>query len=391
LTTLKDDLANMTAAKQATEQQMLGLETRYKNVAEEHQKRAAAAEADKRTVINERDEKIAAKDQEIATLRGEKNQAQVELEQEKDARAKERKQLQEENLRLTLINDKLREELDEVKKESFEVGDGVITRVEYAANLVWINLGDADFLKPRMTFSVYSKDTPGVGRTPADVKGKIEVTRVTQPHLAEAKMIDEDPLRPIAPGDIIYTPLWSPGRPEKFAIVGKIDLDNDGRSDRDLFKQELAVRGAEITIEVDDEGVRHPSEDAQITEATKFLIIGSIPDPANFADAEQRQKAIKVGQEYKSLTNEARQHGVRIVTLSDFLAYIGFKPKQRLFVPGKSPYNLKSGTSSTGVESANRDTTSSGNVSGLYSNQKSKAVAAPTSSGQTSKLFGGNK
>jgi hypothetical protein len=382
---LKADLASRTAAQQATEQQLLALETRYRNIADNHDKAKGAAEADLRKTVNERDEKFAAKDQEIASLRSQYNQAQVELEQEKDARAKERKQLQDENLRLTLINDKLREELDDIKKESFEVGDGIIARVENAANLVWINLGDADFLKPRQTFSVYSKDTPGVGRTSADVKGKVEVTRVLDPHLSEAKIIEQDTFRPMAPGDIVYTPLWSPGRAEKFAVVGFIDLDNDGQNDRELFHQEMAVRGAELADEVDDDGERTGSG---INETIKFLILGKIPDIANIANDEEREKAKKVLEHLQEMRQEARQHGIRIVTMNDFLAYIGYKPKRRLFKPGQAaPYNLKSGAASAAVDQPLGDISSSGNVSGSYN--KSKSLPPQTSSGQTSKLFGG--
>jgi len=383
--TLKATLDSETKSKLATEQQLLALETRYRNMADEHQRARATAETELRKTVNERDEKINAKDQEIANLRGQYNQAQVELEQEKEARAKERKQLQDENLRLTLINDKLREELDEIKKESFEVGDGYIARVENAAKLVWINLGDADFLKPRMTFSVYSKDTPGVGRTPADVKGKVEVTRVLDAHLSEAKMIEEDPFRPMAPGDIVYTPLWSPGRAEKFAVVGTLDLDGDGQSDRELFHQEMAVRGAEISDEVDDDGERTGSG---INETTKFLILGSIPDIANIANDDDRAKAQKISGHLKDMRQEARLHGIRIVPLSDFLNYIGYKPKRRLYRPGvDTKYNLKAGAASTAVNQPLGDISSSGQVSGSFS--RTKTTQPQTSSGQTSKLFGG--
>jgi hypothetical protein len=385
LDTAKADLASKTAALQTTEQQMLGLQTRYSGIADDHGKARTAAEGDLRKTVNERDEKLAAKDQEIGALRQQFNQSQVELEQEKEARAKERKQLQDENLRLVAINDKLRSELDEIKKESFEVGDGLIATVDNTSRLVWINLGDADFLKPRMTFSVYGKDTPGVGRTPADIKGKIEVTRILDPHLAEAKMIEEDIYRPMAPGDIIYTPLWSPGRAERFAVVGKLDLDSDGISDRELFRGEMAVRGAEIADEVDDDGNR---TGAGINESIKFLILGSIPDISNIANKDEEAKAQRIIDGFKDMDKEARLHGVRTVTLSDFLNYIGYKPKRRLFRPGQErPYNLKAGAASTGVNQPLGDISSSGQVSGSFS--KSKTTQPQSSSGQTSKLFGG--
>lgn len=387
LDTAQAELKSKTDQLAISEQERLALEKRYRDIADAHQRARAAAEADLRGIINDRDEKLAAKDQEIATLRAQYNQSQVELEQEKEARAKERKQLQDENQRLVAINDKLREELDEIKSESFDVADGVITTVDNVSRLVWINLGDLDFLKPRMTFSVYSKDNPGVGRNAADIKGKIEVTRVLNAHLSEAKMIEEDPFRPIAPGDLIFTPLWSPGSVERFAVVGMLDLDNDGQNDREMFHQEMKVRGAIISAEVDDDGERLGEP---IDERTKFLILGKIPDLTEIVNAEERDKAQKIIGHLKDMRSEARQHGVRVVTLSDFLAYIGFKPKRRLFRPGQETgYNLKAGAASTAVNEPLGDISSSGQVSGAFT--KTKTTQPKTSSGQTSKLFGPGK
>uniref|UniRef100_A0A7C4QPU6 BRCT domain-containing protein n=1 Tax=Schlesneria paludicola TaxID=360056 RepID=A0A7C4QPU6_9PLAN len=384
LDTALAELNSKTTQLAASEQERLALEKRYRDIADAHQKARATAEADLRTLVNERDEKLAAKDQEIASLRAQYNQAQVELEQEKEARAKERKQLQDENLRLVAINDKLREELDEIKAESFDVADGLITNVDNVSRIVWINLGDLDFLKPRMTFSVYSKDSPSVGRTAADIKGKIEVTRILNAHQAEAKMIEEDPFRPMAPGDLIFTPLWSPGSTERFAVVGKLDLDRDGQNDRELFHQEMKVRGAEISAEVDDDGERLGGP---IDERTKFLILGAIPDLSEIVNAEERDKAQKIIGHLKDMRNEARLHGVRVVTLSDFLAFIGYKPKRRLFRPGQeTTYNLKAGAASASVNQPLGDITSTGQVSGAFT--KTKTTQQKTSTGQTSKLFG---
>lgn len=384
LDTATSEREKLSATLQTTQKELLALQTRYAGNTDEHQKARAQAEADKRKVIDEVNERIEAKDKEIAQLRTDYNETQVLLEQEKESRAKERKQLQDEIANLTKINERLREELDEIKRESFEVADGLIRRVDNTARMVWIDLGDADFLKPRMTFSVYAKDTPGVGRSTADIKGKIEVTRIIDPHLAEAKMIEEDIFRPMAPGDIIYTPLWSPGRPERFAVVGVVDLDGDGKSDRELFHQEMAVRGAEIADEVDDNGDR---TGGGINESIKFLILGAIPDISNVTLDEERTKLQKVMDNLSEMRKEARMHGVRIIPLNDFLAYIGYKPKRRLFRPGQDrPYNLKAGAASTAVNEPLGERASSGQVSGSFS--RSKTLPPQTSSGTTSKLFG---
>jgi hypothetical protein len=91
---------------------------------------------------------------------------------------------------------------------------------------------------------------------------------------------------------------------------------------------------------------------------------------------------------YKTLVSEARQRGVRLVNLDDFLAYIGYVPKRRLFLPGdpNNRFNLKAGARSASIEEPMGDRTSSGQVSGAYS--RNRRLKQPSASGQTSKLFG---
>ena len=50
-------------------------------------------------------------------------------------------------------------QLEDVKKETFEVADGEITWVNQRNGTVWINLGRADSLGRQTSFSVYAADT----------------------------------------------------------------------------------------------------------------------------------------------------------------------------------------------------------------------------------------
>ncbi|HET6424352.1 MAG TPA: hypothetical protein VFG20_11750, partial [Planctomycetaceae bacterium] len=184
----------------------------------------------------------------------------------------------------------------------------------------------------------------------------------------------------------VFTPLWSPGRAEKFAAVGIIDMDGDGKSDRDLFHAEMAVRGADIATEVTDKGERVPP-DARIDESYKFLILGKIPDPNDAITPEEKSIATAIMSHHKEMRDEARLHGIRVVNVSEFMDYIGYKPKQRLFRPGEDrPFTLKAGAASTGVNESLGDRASSGQTGGNYS--RNKSLPAPTAAGQNSKLFG---
>lgn len=369
-----------------TQNKLVALQNQYQAMVDEHQQAAAQANADLEGLVAEKREIVEAKDRQIAQLQQDLSNALLDLEREQEAHEADNRQREAELAKLAKINDSLRERLDHVTKHSFEVADGEIRWVDHNNGVVWINLGEADKLQVRTSFSVYAKSHQGVGRGPEDIKGTIEITKLLGPHLAEARYFQDDIYRPISEGDPIYTPLWSPNQVLNFSFVGLIDLDNDGRSDRPRLRDIVEATGARIDNEVDDEGNLTGNG---IDVDTKFLVIGAIPDPAESPSTE-REAIQRIHQQLETLRKEARLQGVRIVSLNQFLDYIGYTSSRRVWVPGTEvPWALKSGARSPAVNEAITGRTSSGQTSGVY-NQRGR-VRQPTSSGQTSKLYGGNR
>jgi hypothetical protein len=369
------------------------LERRYDVQVKTQQDGRSKAEGDLATSIKNKDEEVRAKQKTIDELRQSVNEAATELENEKTARATETKKLAEDIARQTLTIQKLYDQIDEITKTSFEVPDGLVRWVDNQNGRVWINLGEADNLPKRMTFSVYTKNHNGVARGSEDIKGAIEVTRIIDAHTAEARIIKDDLYQPITKGDPIFTPIWSPGRKENFSFVGIIDLDGDGKSDRLKLHELVAAAGATIDNEVDDDGKRirytkfpndfvdHGEGVSGIDVNTKFLVIGQIPDITLAAKDEDKERITRILEKLKQLRAEALQQGVRIVNLNDFLSWIGYQPQRRLYVPGaEKGYSLKAGMREAPVDKV------SGQVSDAISGNK--RVKPATSSGAVSPVFG---
>jgi conjugal transfer/entry exclusion protein len=169
-------------------------------------KAQSKAESDKRDVISVQDERLKSKQDELDKVKQDNNTLTADLAAEKELAEKTLKSKNNEIAQLENRIELLREKLNDSEKLSFEIADGLVQRVDNSAKLVWINLGSDDFLKPRMTFSVYSKENHGVGRGAEDIKGKIEVTRILGSHISEARILDEDLFRPMVANDLIYTP-----------------------------------------------------------------------------------------------------------------------------------------------------------------------------------------
>jgi len=362
------------------------------------------ADKDKTTADSTHKEELAKKNADLAEYRREFAALQAEYDEYKAGAEKAKKDADTRISNLLTINKKLASELDEKTRTSFDQPDGQIRLVDSNSKKVWISLGEAEGIKPRTTFSVYRKTNSGVGRGTVkgavgaeDIKGSIEVTRVLEAHLSEARILTEDIYRPMAKGDPIYSPLWSSSHDEAFSVIGIVDLDGDGKDDRDLFREIVSTAGATIDNDVDDKGVLRVNgkleDKPKITERTKFLVIGKIPDIAESADAEEIATIQKILGYRKDLQDAATERGVRVVSMGDFLNYIGYKSQRRLFVPGSDvPYNLKSGSHSTGVgESSGSSRTSSGATSGAYSGDKATKPKTNARSDGSSKVFRGGK
>lgn len=332
---------------------------------------------------NSHSEEVKKKDEEIADLRKTKDAIQQKADEDAEAAQKKIKDLDSRIASLTNRNNQLTGELDKKTRVSFEKENGVIRWLDPVGRKVWVSLGEADGLKPRTTFSVYKKMNSGVGRGTEkgeiggeDIKGAIEITRVLEAHLSEGRILSEDLYSPIAKGDPIYSPLWSSAHGEAFSIVGIMDLNGDGKDDRDLLEQAVATAGAVIDNDVSVDGIlriyKKEELKPRMNEKTKFLVLGKMPEVADVVDVE-REALMKMHGFKKDLEDMARERGVRVLGMGDFLNYIGYKSQQRLFVPGdNAKYNLKSGAASAAVgETIGGSRVNSGNTSGAYSGDKS--------------------
>ncbi|MEZ5943367.1 MAG: hypothetical protein R3C18_18380 [Planctomycetaceae bacterium] len=348
------------------------------------------SEKQRQDKVLEQNEILTAKDDEIEKLANQYRQTLVEKEQIGDELKRVRKEKDEEIAQLVERVVFLTNRLAKIENISFEIPDGEVVRVISGSNgKVWINLGELDGLRRQTSFSVYVSNHDGMARENRDVKAKIEVIEVLEDHLSVARIIWEDESRPIKDGDPIYTPLWTAGQKEYFAFVGGIDINGDGKSDRELLRGLLANVGAVIDLEIDDHGERVPA-DGQMSVRTKFLVLGDIPDPVDVPsfETERRAEIAKIQAEYKDLEEQALRTGIRVVHLSDFLTWAGISPQERLFLPGdERGFVLKSGAHSQGVgEEVGSSRLSSGQVSDFYNK---RSTGQKVSEGQNSAIFGG--
>jgi hypothetical protein len=191
--------------------------------------------------------------------------------------------------------------------------DGRIVQVSQRLGTVWVNLGSADGLKPRITFGVYPRKEGETITGPP--KASIQITSVANEHLAEAQITRDESSDPILPQDWIYSPAWRQGLRDHFAIAGFIDMDGDGKSDEESLRRLISLNGGEIDATLLPDG----SLTGEIEPDTLYLIVGKSPDPALVG-----AKAVDT---YRRFVDRAVESGLKRLTLSELLNQMGWRPE----------------------------------------------------------------
>ncbi|HUG66154.1 MAG TPA: hypothetical protein VMM76_00275 [Pirellulaceae bacterium] len=262
---------------------------------------------------------------------------------------------------------KQKETITELRDEPFEAPDGRVAWVNQESRTVWVNLGMADGLRRQTTFSVYDHDAmnvaPGAGgkigddeeasrRKIDERKGMIEITRVIDQHLAEARIVDDYTADPILPGDQIFSPAWKPGRKVRFALVGFMDIDGDARSDRDLVRNIISAGGGLIDAEVHDDG----AVEGELSANTRYLVRGTPPDGSDAT----------LMKEYTDMIGQSETLGIEQINLHKLLDLMGYKAEVKTIGLGKhaDPSQFKA------EPEGGRARTSTGSVSDLFEERR---------------------
>jgi hypothetical protein len=293
---------------------------------------------------------------------------------------------------LIVLTQRAREQED----TSFEREDGRLVFVDQSSLTGSIDLGSRDELRVGTTFSVYRKNNSGVGRrSNEDIKGKIEVIKITGDHNAVVRIVDQLAGNPLAKEDPIYSPIFSSGQKLEIAVAGLLDFDGNPGGDRDEFIRLVSGANAKIAIQISDEANLVDQNLNELTEAdpigtlitekTRFLVIGDLGETNQTQDSVKQALYQKMQQNASKMKNAALNHGVHVISLSSFLEYVGYSRKNIAFTTGnKFPGFLTNGGLSPSVSSEPRRASSLGSVSGLYFKPGRKPSE---SNGATSALY----
>lgn len=231
----------------------------------------------------------------------------------------------------------------EVKENPFAFDQPLGKILRRKGNVVEINLGSSDNVKPGLTFSVQPSDTPerglnsrmkmvrGPDGTPVAMvipKGMIEVIEVLGPNSSQCRITSEaNTIRDgILTGDVLYNSAWRKGGADHVALYGIFDLDGDGIDDIRQLARDLTKMGVVVDAYYDLEQKKWVGN---ITERTIYAVEGIMP--FKVIQAGESPGIVTAKGAVRSALEEARKlskdKGSKVVKMRDFFPRVGYKAK----------------------------------------------------------------
>ena len=139
------------------------------------------------------------------------------------------------------------------KEDVMGKAGGRVTYVNYGDNSVRVNVNRSQGVRPLMRFSIFDKNAAGI--TSEKPKATVELIKVGDPQAGEsdsqARIIKTfNPSDPIRYNDLIYSVGWSYDHPQRFDLIGKIDVNRDGRDDRAELIRMIEASGGIIEFDL---------------------------------------------------------------------------------------------------------------------------------------------
>lgn len=216
----------------------------------------------------------------------------------------------------------LREQVEKTETH-LEASNGRILFADYTRGEVRTTLSRNQGAREQMIFTVFDKNAPGI---PSDrPKGSIQLIQVGNNGSIGRIVSTEQTINPIAVGDQLYSPAFS-AEPRLFALIGKIDIDQDGRDDREDLKRMIRSTGGDISYDLPPAGFGE--ESGELTPLTSWYVIDErLPlrvgaEVASGAPPEEIQAFEKKKTDALKL---ARQAGVRAISIERLLSMLNYR------------------------------------------------------------------
>ncbi|WP_152054062.1 hypothetical protein [Tautonia marina] len=202
--------------------------------------------------------------------------------------------------------------------------DGYVTFVDYTTRRIRTNLTRSMGARPQMILSVFDADAPGL---PSD-KPKARIKLIDVGNQETVASIEEqfDKNNPLRVGDQLYSAAWSPDGPQRFALIGKIDMNRDGVDDREDLKRLIQAAGGVVDYDLPTPSVGQ--EQGELNAKISYYIIDErdpIRTPSNMRSVQEMNlDDMAFATTRTEVIEEARRLGLRPLPVERLLSSLGY-------------------------------------------------------------------
>jgi hypothetical protein len=228
--------------------------------------------------------------------------------------------------KIELLNTILREQSDQLSKTEtvLDRPDGHITYVDYERGEVQVDINRRMGARPQMKMTIFDRGAPGI---PTDrPKGNIELTKVGEQFSIARIIKTNSPIEPLRVGDIVYSPAWSPNQPTQYALIGKIDVNRDGRDDRAELKRMIEEAGGVVEFDLPPPDVG--KESGKLTPRIDWYVIDERTPLREVFTGKASETTLSEQGDFEKrrgeIIKEARLDGIRPMLIERLLSYLGY-------------------------------------------------------------------
>jgi hypothetical protein len=239
--------------------------------------------------------------------------------------AKIRKSEDDYNKALAYAQQTTRELRDRLERKETILGrpNGVITFVDHNRGELHVNVSRSMGARPQMRFTIFDSKSAGI---PTDKpKGSIELISVGDRESIARIVKTDRSIDPMRVGDFVYSPAWSANDPMRFALIGKIDLNRDGRDDREDLKRMIESAGGIVDYDLPPPDAGR--EKGKLTGRDAWYVIDERPA---YYEVYSKSKTVTANENsdflkrQSEMIREARLNGVRPMPIERLLPFLGY-------------------------------------------------------------------
>jgi hypothetical protein len=198
------------------------------------------------------------------------------------------------------------------KDDRVDAFDGRVLTVNERDRTVLVSVPRVSGIRAGLMFDVFPPDDPQPQL--GSRKAVVEVVAVESDSLVRARVRKDSTQNPILPGDAVATSLWSADSPLEVVIVGGVQFGNDATGDAERLKRLVERIGGEVS--------------AGVSPTTTMVVDAGIPKAKgleNIAAGLRKPLTDKEKDFRLKQMAEARQNGIKVVTLDAFLEMMGLQ------------------------------------------------------------------